>query len=608
MYKNVNDLFLYLLKCSSIIIRPLAILVFLVGYTLPCYASWQKSDIGFAFGQQEQLVIGDGRDDGVMRLYSGDGNFSGCNGNIYEFGFSNNQWDKTNIVGDLCHITGIDIGSGRNNGVNSVYASGYNMAEYSHPSGSWVASEIGPDIQWTNDLLLGDARNDGKERVYIAEWDGILELTYGNGSWHTTEIDTGGQSIGNLVIADGRNDGVLRLYAATDWDDHVYEYTWTGSSWQVDDCGASGGISFGDMVAGDGRNDGVKRIYLAANAGGIYELSYDGSNWQYSVVANPAPMGYVGTLSLGNGRNDGINRVYARYSPSYNEHFVAEFTYNGIWSKTSEIDPDLQVNDITLGNGRNDSMNRVYVSAADNHVYEYSFKMPGPVAGIRANASDGPITLNSSDSLSITVELNPGSSINTNADWWAAYYNASSGWFYYDLVNGWINIGDSLENISVSYQGPLFSLTPFEIFNSTDLAIGTYQFYFGFDTTMNGLLDGSLSYDGVTVAIRNDPQPSLDITGTWNGTWNSSVYGISGSFKANIAQQGSTLSGSIDIPEIGISGEDLVGTLDGNTITFGDIGGQITFTGTVSGNTAFSGTYIYPSFSDNGTWEGSKKM
>jgi hypothetical protein len=66
------------------------------------------------------------------------------------------------------------------------------------------------------------------------------------------------------------------------------------------------------------------------------------------------------------------------------------------------------------------------------------------------------------------------------------------------------------------------------------------------------------------------------------------------------------LSGTINVPEIGMNGASLKGSVDGNTITFGDIDDKITFTGIVGGESAASGTYIYPSLTDNGAWQGSK--
>jgi hypothetical protein len=99
---------------------------------------------------------------------------------------------------------------------------------------------------------------------------------------------------------------------------------------------------------------------------------------------------------------------------------------------------------------------------------------------------------------------------------------------------------------------------------------------------------------------------TVNVTGTWQGSWQSSAHNINGTFTTNITQQGSVLSGTINVPEISMSGADLKGTVNGNIITFGDIDEKITFTGTVSGESAASGTYIYPSLTDNGAWQGNK--
>ena len=122
--------------------------------------------------------------------------------------------------------------------------------------------------------------------------------------------------------------------------------------------------------------------------------------------------------------------------------------------------------------------------------------------------------------------------------------------------------------------------------------------------------EGTYDQQGTTIMdnryIRHEYSSSVGVTGKWNGTWGSSIYGLGGTFTANIIQQSSTLSGSIDIPGIGMFDAGLKGTVDGNTITFGDIEDQITFTGMVSGNSS-SGTYVYPFLSDNGTWQATKE-
>ncbi|MDP2752917.1 MAG: hypothetical protein Q8P40_00765 [Nitrospirota bacterium] len=125
-----------------------------------------------------------------------------------------------------------------------------------------------------------------------------------------------------------------------------------------------------------------------------------------------------------------------------------------------------------------------------------------PIPDIKANTSDGPITIDTNDLLSVTVSLNAGSSSGEYADWWVAANTPWGDWFYYVYPNRWINAGPNLNNISYAYQGPLFNFNSFEILNISGLPVGIYTLYFGVDMNMNGSLDfDQLYYDGVVVNI-----------------------------------------------------------------------------------------------------------
>lgn len=123
-----------------------------------------------------------------------------------------------------------------------------------------------------------------------------------------------------------------------------------------------------------------------------------------------------------------------------------------------------------------------------------------PIPNIKANGSDGPITITTNDTLLITVELNPGTYRDNNSDWWIAA-DTPLGWYYYDVIGGswsWIS------GFSVTCQGGLFDLTPFDVLNISGLRTGTFTFYFGVDMTMDGKLDiGSLYCDCVEVNIQS---------------------------------------------------------------------------------------------------------
>ncbi len=200
--------------------------------------------------------------------------------------------------------------------------------------------------------------------MYVAGWGEIYEVSYNHGNWDSIKIDTGGQRVEELFVTDGRNDGVFRLYAAI--NEHIYEYTWSGSEWETVDCSAIGNepyILSCDMYGGDARNDGKNRIYLVA--GGLYELSYNAKNWDSIVIADSNKIGAV-TIGIG---NDGINHLYTGSSTG-----IGEYTFsNGAWKKTANYDTKYKVNDLTVGQGRNDEVNHIYATSDDNHVYEYSY-------------------------------------------------------------------------------------------------------------------------------------------------------------------------------------------------------------------------------------------
>lgn len=94
-----------------------------------------------------------------------------------------------------------------------------------------------------------------------------------------------------------------------------------------------------------------------------------------------------------------------------------------------------------------------------------------------------------------------------------------------------------------------------------------------------------------------------DVAGGWQGTWHSSSTFEGGLFVLEAEQTGSTIGGSITIPDIGMTEAPIAGSVTGRAITFGDIAQRIEFTGTVdAGDTSASGTYQYPAMGDNGTW------
>lgn len=106
-----------------------------------------------------------------------------------------------------------------------------------------------------------------------------------------------------------------------------------------------------------------------------------------------------------------------------------------------------------------------------------------------------------------------------------------------------------------------------------------------------------------TSSPENGGSGPMNVSGVWHGTWTSTDEGSNGPFMVVFDQNGSTLSGSVDIPDINFHDAPLTGTVNQDHFTFGDVDGVIQFTGTInSDTTSASGQYEYPALDDEGTW------
>ncbi len=118
-----------------------------------------------------------------------------------------------------------------------------------------------------------------------------------------------------------------------------------------------------------------------------------------------------------------------------------------------------------------------------------------PTPDIIVNGSDGPITVNPSETVSITVQLLPGTYAGDNSDWWLLA-STPFGWYHYDVAgSSWAR------GFRVTHQGPIFSLNTLEVLNGS-LPAGTYTFYFGVDMVMDSSPDmDQIHYDSVEVSV-----------------------------------------------------------------------------------------------------------
>ena len=105
-------------------------------------------------------------------------------------------------------------------------------------------------------------------------------------------------------------------------------------------------------------------------------------------------------------------------------------------------------------------------------------------------------------------------------------------------------------------------------------------------------------------------QGSGGVSGIWNGQWaNETPDNATGTFSWQLSQQGSTLTGNISI--VGtpcLSGGSVTGSVNGTSINFGVIEGEVTvnYAGTISGDT-MSGYYSTSCGKAFGNWQATKQ-
>ena len=119
-----------------------------------------------------------------------------------------------------------------------------------------------------------------------------------------------------------------------------------------------------------------------------------------------------------------------------------------------------------------------------------------PEPDIKVNGSDGPITVDFNDPVSITVNLNPGTAVGRNADWFliAELHFGPISKFFSIVFRNNIRFG-----IHPYWQFPLILVPTIEVFNDT-LPPGDYTLHFGVDDNADGIVDWTWT-DSVDVLV-----------------------------------------------------------------------------------------------------------
>ena len=143
--------------------------------------------------------------------------------------------------------------------------------------------------------------------------------------------------------------------------------------------------------------------------------------------------------------------------------------------------------------------NRLYVSAGwpsskpGDQVWGFPFKTPKP--NIKANGSDGLVTVSKNTNVSLTIELNVGELAGLTADWYFVMLTAG-GWYSLVWGKGWTS------GILPLAQFPLFNVSPPLPIFSGSFPAGNFIAFFGVDDTPDSNLSGTIWWDSVWIVSK----------------------------------------------------------------------------------------------------------
>ncbi|MDH3975173.1 MAG: VCBS repeat-containing protein [Deltaproteobacteria bacterium] len=295
-----------------------------------------------------------------------------------------------------------------------------------------------------------------------------------------------------IAVFLGNGDGTFNFVSSHNISDH---YTFYSDALTITDINHDGiedmltipQSGTGIVLLGHGDGYFTETIWSAEIASSsqtmvLSDFNCDGKHDMAMAGINEAN---IRQLNIYTGNGDGT----FQQGPTY-----IEPTYFRDSNKNASIDAgDLNgdgKNDIAMLNYKSDRVN-VYLNTTSPSV-----ELCSVTADIKANGSDGPLSMNEGEMLDLTISLDPGIMEGFDADWWIYAESELMGKYWYQYGSGWI----ASETPIPAYQGPITSVTDLNVFHMPTLQAGNYDIYFQVDER-NGIKEGART-DTVKVTIQ----------------------------------------------------------------------------------------------------------
>ena len=364
-----------------------------------------------------------------------------------------------------------------------------------------------PDIITNPDITFGTS----PRKNSIAVWEGDAFNPYGHVAY-IEDVD------GNDIYIDEAN---VVTSNATDWGGGYDGFCKKFSIGDLNNRGNGIGALRGYLYL---NNPFTNYYYWAFDTQGTEDWNarnalnqgiFNGNYWQIDLLYDSASKSGIVSPTINSIHTDQYDmlEVRAAHKTKLLNHIEAYFKINNIWKgpvQINHISGVQQANSQCVYSGKigyTGQIQQVRIDfdegsdLIDDRVYidKVTFTKSVSSAAVpvtKANGTDGPLTISQSKVLSITIELDSGNQTGQPADWWVLV-DTPFGWYRYDVAgNTWIS------GMSCTHMGPLFDLPLYNVLDISGLPIGSYDFYFGVDTRMNGSIDfAQLYYDSVEVNI-----------------------------------------------------------------------------------------------------------